>query len=176
MEKVNIHYSLTWCCITQAFYSVVMTGGNKLSIFFLFRQGTAFKLTALMCWNVFCLQVKIYSSLNISSHKASPFTISRYFCGGINSEIILFLENPHRKDFFVSLYSFGMTPEKESVLEVTYYAEMSFTTLLTSRLDIPQNVHQPWTNFQALSLRVDLSNGKMGDSASYFIFSGNVLV
>lgn len=28
----------------------------------------------------------------------------------------MFLENPHREDFFVSHYSFGMTPEKESVL------------------------------------------------------------
>lgn len=107
--------------------------------FFLFRQGPAFKLTALMCWNIFRLQVKIYSSLNICSHKASPFTISRCFCRGI--DIILFLENPHRKDFCVSHYSFGMTPEKESVLEVTYDAEMSFTTLVTLRLHIPQNVH-----------------------------------
>jgi len=64
--------------------------------------------------------------------------------------------------YCASSYSFGMTPEKESVLEVTYDAKMSFNTLLTLRLHISQNV-----NF---------SNSKIGDSVSYFIFNGNALV
>jgi len=40
--------------------------------------------------------------------------------------------------YCASSYSFGMTPEKESVLEVTYDAKMSFNTLLTLRLHLTE--------------------------------------